>query len=61
MNFLSKETIQCHMQNDYKFPEAKFRTSCHNGVSFQCRADKIMDMLQKTEDYHLQWNTEVIC
>lgn len=26
MNFLSKETIQCHTQNDYIFPEVKLRT-----------------------------------
>lgn len=26
MNFLSMETIQCHTQNDYIFPEVKFRT-----------------------------------
>lgn len=61
MNFLCKEAIQCHMKNDYIFPELKFRTCCYNGVSFQCKAEKIMDMLQKTEVYHLWWNTEVIC
>lgn len=42
MNFLSKETIQCPTQNDYIFPEVKFRTT---EFSFQGKADKIMDLL----------------
>lgn len=57
MNFLSREPVQFHMQNDYIFPEVNFRTCRYNGVSFQCKADKIMDTLCKTEVYSLLCNT----
>lgn len=49
MNFLSKEPVQFHMQSDYIFPEVDFRTCCYSGVSFQRKANKIMDTLGKTK------------
>lgn len=56
MNFLSREPAQFHMQNDYILPEVNFRTCLYNGVSFQCKADKIMDNLCKTEVYGVLCN-----
>lgn len=57
VNFLSKEPAQFQMQSDYVFPEVDFRTCCYNGVSFQYKADKIMDNLYKIEASGLLCNT----
>lgn len=57
MKFLSREPVQFHMQNDYVFPEVNFRTCHYTGVSFECKAEKIMDTLHKKEVYSLLCNT----
>lgn len=57
INFLSKETNQCHMQNDYILPEVKFRT-----IEFPStiKLTKTWTCYKKQKSTYLWWNTEVI-
>lgn len=68
MNFLSKETIQCHTQNDYIFPEVKFRTmefpsSAKLTKSWTCyrkQKSTICGGIQKLSADQLSWMNAIL-